>query len=98
MQFNKGEKMETFYAIIQSGYAIFGSGKTKEEAYEDAQQWTEDLPSLKDVEGSQGNSGDIILVECTKFFHNKFQEHGTFTYDVNEEGLYCAEEELEKSS
>ena len=65
-------------AIIQLGYAVFGTGATESEAIADAKQWVDEPEGLEEalIALSQAVDGDLVLVECTETLHEMVQEHG----------------------
>lgn len=68
------------YFIIQKGYAIFGSGATKEEAVQDFKQWidADDKKqnwSVSDFETcySAAFDGQMVLIEATEEILEMYQ-------------------------
>ncbi|MEN6587245.1 MAG: hypothetical protein ABFE02_14490 [Sulfuricella sp.] len=54
------------FAVIQSGYAVFGVGHTREEAIADAVDWMEPGTTTADVESmlaDRPNDGDFYIME-----------------------------------
>ena len=66
------------YAVIQLGYAIFGTGQTEAEALADARQWVDNPATLDTdiVPVAQAMDGDLVCIECTQKLHDLVQEHG----------------------
>ncbi len=53
------------YVIYQEGYVIYGYGQTKEEAINDASEWTDiDKDNLKETH--EANHGDMVIEKITK--------------------------------
>lgn len=50
------------FAVIQSGYCVFGAGKTVEDAYNDATNWLE--PRKYDY---APYTADMVREECNEF-------------------------------
>lgn len=75
------------FALIQSGYAIFGVGETVEDARADAAQWLDggtDAASEAAVErglhGKFREDGALVIVPCSNALAAHVREHGTTTY------------------
>ena len=62
----------------QNGYAIFGMGKTDEEAIADAMQWVDEPDELQaQIESGQRNvHGDMKLITISRALRDAVIEHG----------------------
>lgn len=67
----------TYYAVVQLGHAIFGTGATPEAALADAQQWTDEPITL--TPRHERVDGSMVLARCTARLHQYVQMHGTPT-------------------
>lgn len=77
---------DTYYAVIQVGYPVFGVGKTADEATKEAEEWAE---SLDLVDEHEAVDGDMVLVECSKALHDAVQQMGgDVIYEIDDDGLY----------
>ena len=88
------------FAVIQSGYAVFGVGETREQAIAEAAQW------LEDENGAQGglteaqveesiqvrpNNGDLtILRQGDSQFDDYLENQGGYT--KHDDGIWYDEE------
>ena len=68
------------YLIIQKGYAIFGSGATKEEAVQDFKQWIDADDEKQDWSAldfetcyNSAFDGQMVLIEATKEILEMYQ-------------------------
>lgn len=94
----------THYALIQSGYAVFGTGPTEPDAREDAAQWLDGgeedanaAPCGNESLSHGVNHGDLVVVRCTKALHDEVQANGRgCVWDDTSEGI-CLPEELEET-
>lgn len=59
------------FALIQSGYAVFGVGYTREQAISDARKWLEDengqigglsISEVKNLISNRPNDGDFTII------------------------------------
>jgi hypothetical protein len=83
--------MKTYSAVYQYGYAIFGVGKTDEEAIEDAKQYADEF----EIKEGQPNSGDMILIKISEALYNKVNEiGGDIAIEEGERGVYYLPEEI----
>lgn len=66
------------YAILQSDYAFFGVGSTKEGAVADAREWTDDRTcDYRDcTRGQDHDSGEMIMVRVTPELGAIIEEDG----------------------
>jgi hypothetical protein len=76
------------FAVIQEDVAIFGSGLTPEEAWEDAKEWMD-----KDEEDEP-----MSLVECTESLYQEIQRNGGGTVFVVHNNLAQTWAEFEEVS
>jgi hypothetical protein len=87
------------YLIIQKGYALFGSGHTKEEALEDMREWINKDSELQHWTASDfetcynsANDAQMVLVEATKELAEHYDVDlggkQMFMYDYNEQDMY----------
>jgi hypothetical protein len=82
-----------YYAVIQLGYSILGSGESAEAATDDAHEWVDGDMNL--VDENQAVDGDLVLVKCTKALHDEVKENGgDVFYTLLESGLYGLESGL----
>lgn len=83
------------YAVIQTGYCIFGTGVTEDDALENAREWVDDAENLESqiVDNYQAVDGDLIVVECTEALHDLVQESGTCTFENVSKTEICLPEE-----
>ncbi len=79
----------THYAVIQKGYAVFGTGTSKEEALEDCKEWIDkDDPKQEwDVDDfstsyNSINEGEFVIVEATKELCEQAQKEPSVVYVV----------------
>lgn len=88
---------ETYKAVYQNGYAIFGTGKTDEEAIADAMQWVDEPDELKaQIESGQRNvHGDMKLITISRALRDAVIEHGGDLAIIEDHGIYRSEEEME---
>ena len=70
--------MDKYYAVYQSGHAIYGVGKTASEAIENAREWVDDGDFLESelIDRSQASSGDMVIGECSEALFNEVNERG----------------------
>ena len=89
---------ETYKAVYQNG-AIFGMGKTDEEAIADAMQWVDEPDELKaQIESGQRNvHGDMKLITISRALRDAVIEQGGDIAIINDEGIYRSEEEMTSS-
>lgn len=80
----------SYFAVIQTGQAVFGVGTTKEEAITEAKEWAD---SVKLVEEHEAVDGDMILVECSETLCNEVNENGGDVVYEEIDGVYCLESE-----
>ena len=87
---------ETYKAVYQNGYAIFGTGKTDEEAIADAMEWVDDPDELREsIERGQKNvHGDMKLITISRALRDAVIEQGGDIAIINDEGIYRSEEEM----
>lgn len=87
---------ETYKAVYQNGYAIFGIGKTDEEAIADAMQWVDEPDELREsIEQGQKNvHGDMKLITISRALRDAVIEQGGDIAIINDEGIYRSEEEM----
>jgi len=75
----------TFYVVIQKGICIFGAGITKEEALDQACEWTD--TKITDLVYSESyNSADedsFVLIECTERLYSEICLKGSVLYTVD---------------
>lgn len=64
------------YAVIQDGYAVFGTGNTKEEAINDARQWVDNPDALDDLKDRPSNVGAFYITDCTEALVAEVEKHG----------------------
>jgi hypothetical protein len=64
------------YAIVQNGYAIFGTGDTLEAAYRDAQKWVDDLCPLDELTNDPDKDGDMFWATITPALAEEVDERG----------------------
>ena len=90
---------ETYKAVYQNGYAIFGMGKTDEEAIADAMQWVDEPDELKArIESGQRNvHGDMKLITISSALRDAVIEHGGDIAIIEDQGIYRSEEEMTES-
>ena len=79
------------YAVYQSGYAIFGTGETREAAIADAEQWLDaetDLATISTGGGQRGEiHGNLYVAPCTAALAVEVHEHGgDIVYEINDDG------------
>lgn len=89
---------ETYKAVYQYGYAIFGIGKTEEEAIEDAKQYADDTEDWwSDIGYGSRNDGDMILIDISKALYDKVAEYGgDVKMEKDEDDVYKLPEEIEE--
>ena len=90
---------ETYKAVYQNGYAIFGIGKTDDEAIADAMEWVDDPEELKEqIEAGQKNvHGDMKLIIISRALRDAVIEHGGDIAIINDDGIYRSEQEMTQS-
>ena len=77
-----------YYAAYQAGYAVFGTGSSKEEAYKEALGFAEYSANLEDFQLCIGNGSDMIIAECTGELHSTVQlSGGDISVYENADGL-----------
>lgn len=87
------------FAVIQSGYAVFGVGETREQAIADAAQWIEDENGVqgglteKQIEEFiqvRPNDGDFtILCHSDSEFNDYLENQGGY---INRDGVWYNED------
>lgn len=91
---------QTFIAIYQDGYAIFGIGNTYEEAIEDAKNEGIDEPDELENNISDSCShfvGDMIAIDISKAVKEKVEKFGGDVVIIKcDDGIYRLEEEIEE--
>lgn len=72
-----------YWAVEQTGYAIYGVGETQEEATQDALPWLDDVDSYEDLEEvlegtdhGRGFSGDLRWAMITPALYKAVKEDG----------------------
>lgn len=65
----------TYTAIYQSGYAIFGVGRTFAEALIDANEWVSEPLTEGDL-GDRRTHGEMCEIEITEALYNAVKERG----------------------
>lgn len=69
-----------YYCVAQSGYAIFGVGKTKIGAVKDANQWLDchSRVTVKDVDvpSAYRVHGGMYLYQCSKAVYDAVNQRG----------------------
>lgn len=69
-----------YYCVAQSGYVIFGVGKTQIGALRDANQWLSpgERVTLKEIDVPAANRvhGGMYLYQCTKAVYDSVKQHG----------------------
>lgn len=79
----------TMYALIQTGYAIFGVGETVDAARADAAPWLDDdtdvnaVPAFDNLPAMFARTvyGDLAVVPCSTALAEYVRQHGTTDYD-----------------
>lgn len=64
------------FAIVQNGYAIFGVGDTLQEAYRDAQEWTENMLPLAELPSTSNISGELYWARITDALAAQVRKRG----------------------
>lgn len=78
----------TYYAVYQAGAAIFGVGKTEDEAWEDAKEWVDESdPNWK---------ASMTIKPCTEKLYNYVMEFGTPDVWDEDDGVLMTLEEKSK--
>lgn len=85
------EKSYLTYAVIQSGYCVFGAGESEQDAYLDAAQWLEEdengewtADRVERECKARPNDGDLTLInrsEDTEYFDRYMRGQGGYTFD-----------------
>ena len=91
---------ETWFAVYQNGFAIFGTGATEEAAVEDAKQWVDEPDNLKsDIEsGRRGFNGDMKIIRISKSLKEDVEKLGGSILMIEDaDGIYRSEEEMAHS-
>jgi len=85
------------YAVMQTGYAIYGVGDTERDAMENAVQWIDEARSADDVADliSKGNGfhGDFKIAKITDKLADQAGSDGALPWDQLDDGTYCTVEE-----
>lgn len=91
---------ETFIAVYQDGYAIFGIGNTVEEAIEDAKNDGIDEPDELEDEIADSNSnfiGDMIIINISKAVKEEVERIGGDVVIIKcDDGVYRLHGEVEE--
>ncbi len=86
------------YALVQSGYDIYGVGKTPDDAIADAEQWLEEASSAvreRGLHGAYRVHGALVTVPCSDRLMDYFRQHGTTTYaEDRDKNMICLPDEL----
>ena len=90
---------ETYKAVYQYGYAIFGVGKTEEEAIEDAKQYTDyDEEWWTDIDYSSKIDGKMILIDISRALYEKVMKSGgDVKIERDEDDVYKLPEEIDEN-
>lgn len=90
---NKTE--ETFYAVYQDGYGIFGIGGTESEAIEDAKQWVDEPDNLEsEIESARGFHGDMKIIKISRSLKEDVEKRGGNILIIKDgAGIYRSERE-----
>lgn len=87
---------ETWFAVYQDGFAIFGTGATEESAIDDAKQWVDEPDDLKsEIESARGFHGDMKLIRISKPLKEDVEKRGgNIPIIKDDDGIYRSEEEM----
>ena len=91
-----------FYAVIQLGYYTFGVGNSEESAKADATEWSdevvfEEIDGLSVQTSSSGyNDGDLVLLECSKLFHDLVKRNRVSVGYYELDGILYANPEVDE--
>jgi len=90
---------ETWFAVYQVGFAIFGTGATEEAAVDDAKQWVDEPDNLKsEIESSRGFHGDMKIIRISKSLKEDVEKRGGDILIIeDDDGIYRSEEEMAHS-
>lgn len=91
---------ETYKAVYQYGYAIYGVGKTDEEAIEDAKLYADnDVDWWTDIDYSSRVDGKMILIDISKaLFDTVKMCGGDVRMEKDEDDVYKLPEEIEEGN
>ena len=90
---------ETYKAVYQDGFAIFGTGATEDAAIEDAKQWVDEPDTLKsEIESARGFHGDMKIIRISKSLKEDVEKRGgNIPVIKDDDGIYRSEEEMTSS-
>jgi len=78
------------YAVIQDGYAIFGTGNTKEDAIADAAKWVDNQDALDDIGDRPAHVGDFYIADCTEALVAEVEKYGgNIRFAAKRDGTAC---------
>jgi len=91
--------MRKYWCVIQSGYALYGVGKTKLSAVHDANEWLEEKTSVQEAGGGNPRiNGSLCLLPCSEAVYDYIQNGGDSTsgwqenrgfVDIDKEKIIC---------
>ena len=90
---------ETWFAVYQDGFAIFGTGATEEAAIDDAKQWVDEPDTLKsDIESARGFHGDMKIIRISQSLKEDVEKRGGDILIIKDDDeVYRSEEEMDHS-
>jgi len=90
---------ETWFAVYQDGFAIFGIGATEDAAINDAKQWVDEPDNLKsEIESAKGFHGDMKIIRISNEVKLAVENHGgNIGIICDDNGIYRTEKETENS-
>ena len=86
--------MPSFYAVYQSGYAIFGVGLTHADAIADAKEWLDESTNLAEIINPGQTRGEVhgalYIRPCTEALAVEVTQFGgNILWDLTEDGTLC---------
>jgi hypothetical protein len=85
------------FAVVQNGYAIFGTGTTEAEAIADARQWLDADADIDDLPRKSRTAGEMYLTTCTEALAAAVQARGgDIAFTETADGTVCLPSEVGK--